>query len=80
MTRKKLRMERIFLYTGIVCLLFAGASCSKSGGNNVSQAQRQVANPVKPGNVSGTVKGTFLQDSVYFVTGDIIVNRVRRSI
>ncbi|HEY4286534.1 MAG TPA: hypothetical protein VGN00_05500 [Puia sp.] len=75
MTSKALKMEALLLYTGITCLLFAGASCSKSGGSNVSQAQRQVANAVKPGNVSGTVKGTFLQDSTYYVTGDIVVNK-----
>ena len=75
MTRKRLRVEKLFLYTGIVSLLFAGVSCSKSGSSNVSQAQRQVANAVKPGNISGTVKGTFLQDSTYYVTGDIVVNK-----
>jgi hypothetical protein len=75
MTSKHLHAKALFLYLGAAGLLSAAVSCSKSGGNNVSQAQRQVANAVKPGNISGTVKGTFLQDSVYYVTGDIVVNK-----
>lgn len=75
MKQRDLKRNALLVYAGMTCLLFAAASCSKSGGSNVSQAQRQVANAVKPGNVSGTVKGTFLQDSTYFVTGDIVVNK-----
>jgi hypothetical protein len=75
MTRKHFNWKTLLLYPGIAGFLFTTASCSKnSGSNNVSQAQRQVANAVKPGNISGTVKGTFLQDSTYRVTGDIVVN------
>ena len=75
MKKRTIRWRELLAYAGMAGLLFTAASCSKSGNNNVSQAQRQIPNAVKPGNVSGTIKGVFLQDSTYLVTGDIVVNK-----
>src|SRR5260221_1906214 len=66
------QLAAYFVFLG---LIVAAASCSKSTSNGVSQAQTQIANAVKPGNIGGTIKGVFLQDSVYYITSDVVVNK-----
>jgi hypothetical protein len=62
----------ILLVAGSLCTEY---SCQKSSAPSISQPKQQVANPVQPGNIGGTIKGTFLADSVYYVTSDIVVNK-----
>jgi len=68
-----LSIRPIAVYAAFFCLAVLFFSCSKNAA--ISQAQKQVANPVTPGNIGGTIKGTFLQDSTYFVTSDVVVNK-----
>jgi len=69
----KFKRLQVALLSGV---LLAAYSCKKKNDNPIiSVPIVKVANPVKPGNVGGTLKGTFLKDSVYYVTSDIVVNK-----
>lgn len=60
----------------LVGLMAMGAfSCSKSGSASVSTPVTTVGQTVKPGNISGTIKGTLQSDSSYYVTGDVSINK-----
>jgi hypothetical protein len=60
----------------ILCSIFVMAlfSCSKQAAVQISTPIFSIGQSVKPGNISGTVKGTLLSDSVYYVTSDIVIN------
>ena len=58
-------------------LMISVSSCKKNSqpGVVISKPVFQVGAKVKPGNISGSIKGTFLADSVYNVVGDVIINK-----
>ncbi len=59
-------------------LMVSTSSCKKSSDSSgivISKPVFQVGAKVKPGNISGSIKGTFLSDSVYNVVGDVIINK-----
>jgi hypothetical protein len=69
---KNATMQLILVYAAMSSLLF---SCSKADVITLSLPEFKGGQSVKPGNICGSVKGTFLSDSVYNVTCDIVVNR-----
>lgn len=62
---------------GFASLIIGLDSCKKSSstGTVISTPLFKVGTSLKPGNISGTIKGTFLADSVYNVTGDLVINK-----
>jgi len=68
----------------LVCMLLSVlmitvSSCKKNSQPRpsviISKPVFQIGAKVKPGNISGSIKGTLLSDSVYNVTGDVIINK-----
>ncbi len=50
-------------------------SCTKQEVTSISSPVFSVSQSVKPGNISGTIKGTLQSDSIYWVTGDVTINK-----
>lgn len=57
-----------------IAMLFAMSSCNKADNATISAPFFSIGHNVTPGNISGSIKGTMLSDSVYYVTGDVIIN------
>jgi hypothetical protein len=76
MKQVKQSMSYAFWVCSAVILIGFG-SCKKSSSNGtvISVPLFKVGTSLKPGNISGTIKGTFLADSVYNVTGDLVINK-----
>jgi len=79
MNQKKISLFSGLAFIAILAGIFGISSCKKSttggGGTVISVPLYKVGTSLKPGNISGTIKGTFLADSVYNVTGDLIINK-----
>ncbi len=55
-------------------MAIALSSCSKQASVSISAPVFTIGQSVKPGNIGGTIKGTLLSDSIYYVTSDVVVN------
>jgi len=76
MKQKISTIQKMFFLVIVGSFMLTASSCKKSSDNpTLSTGVVKVANPVTPGNVSGTIKGTFLANSTYTVTGDVVVNK-----
>ena len=69
--------------TGLLICMFVSAlvisisSCQKNNNNSVviSKPLFQIGAKVHAGNIGGSIKGTMLSDSVYYVTSDVVINK-----
>jgi signal peptidase I len=75
MKTKNFNYQQLFFLMVIGGFLFMTGSCKKSSNPVISTGVVKVANPVSPGNVGGTIKGTFLANSTYYITSDVVVNK-----
>lgn len=66
-------VNRVVLTLGSV-ITIALFSCSKKPAVAISTPVYTVGKTVQPGNIGGTIKGTLVQDSVYYVTSDVVIN------
>jgi len=70
------KLLNLVQFSCIALLLLVGASsCNKSSNSTViSSPYFALGTSVTPGNISGSIKGTMKSDSIYYVTGDVIIN------
>ena len=65
-------LKLILLIALVVSFFFA---CKKDEQVNISSPVFVASQPVKPGNIQGTIKGTLQSDSIYWVIGDVTINK-----
>ena len=72
----QIKLTGLALLAAFGLLLITIQSCKKSSTTTViSTPVFSIGKKVAPGNISGAIKGTLQKDSVYKVTGDIIINK-----
>ncbi len=59
----------------IIATVIVFFSCKKEEVANISSAIFSASQSVKPGDIKGTIKGTLQSDSIYWVVGDITINK-----
>jgi hypothetical protein len=61
----------------LMAMILVFSSCQKNSSTDtavISAPLFSIGTSVAPGNISGSIKGTMKSDSVYYVTGDVIIN------